>query len=148
MQMMKKCIPVILFASITLCFSCKKTIQKIERSAAENYFDNNLIGKNFIVSLAMDSTTDLTCNYAAYTFVLLKTDFYHGPLQATKGANKYDGTWSCNDDYSKLTITLPDSVPEFKFLTRSWRFTKKDVPTLKLAPWGSSAPLVLYMTRQ
>jgi hypothetical protein len=145
---MKKFIFFFFLASIFLCFSCKKTIQKIEQSAAEKYFDNNLIGKNFIVTLASDSTTDLTSNYSGYTFVLLKTDFYHGPLEATKGANKYDGTWSCNDDYSKLTITLPDSIPEFKFLTRSWRFTKKDVPTLKLAPWGSTAPLVLYMTRQ
>ncbi len=145
---MKKIITSIFFASIIVCFSCKKTIQKIERSAAESYFDNNLIGKIFIVSLATDSTTDLTSNYAGYTFVLLKTDFYHGPLQATKGVNKYNGTWSCNDDYSKLSITLPDSIPVFKFLTRDWRFTKKDVPTLKLAPWGSTAPLVLYMTRQ
>jgi len=145
---MKKYIAFVFLASTIVCFSCKKTIEKIERSAAENYFNNNLIGKNFIVSLATDSTTDLTSNYAGYTFVLLKTDFYHGPLQAAKGANKYTGTWSCNDDYSKLTITLPDSIPEFRFLTRNWRFTKKDVPTLKLAPWGSTAPIVLYMTRQ
>ncbi|MGN6530945.1 MAG: hypothetical protein ACTHK0_04240 [Ginsengibacter sp.] len=114
----------------------------------EKYFDDNLIGRNFIVSLATDSTTDLTSEYAGYTFVLLKTDFYNGPLQATKGANKYMGTWSANEDYSKLTIALPDSIQEFKFLNRSWRFTKKDIPTLKLAPWGSTEPLVLYMTRQ
>ena len=145
---MKKYIALFFLTSTIVCFSCKKTIEKIERSAAENYFNNNLIGKNFIVSLATDSTTDLTSNYAGYTFILLKTDYYHGPLQATKGANKYTGTWSCNDDYSKLTITLPDSIPEFRFLTRNWRFTKKDVPTLKLAPWGSTAPIILYMTRQ
>lgn len=145
---MKKYVTLLFLVSAILCFSCKKTIQKIERTAAENYFNNNLIGKNFIVSLATDSTTDLTSSYFGYTFVLLKTDYYHGPLQATKGANKYDGTWSCNDDYSKLTITLPDSIPVFKFLTRSWRFTKKDVPTLQLAPWGSTAPVVLHMTRQ
>jgi hypothetical protein len=145
---MKKYITFFFFATLVFCLSCKKTIQNIERSALESYFDNNLIGRNFIVSLAKDSTTDLTSIYAGYTFVLLKTDFYHGPLQATKGTNKYTGTWSCNDDYSKLSITLPDSIPEFKFLTRNWRFTKKDVPTLKFAPWGSTAPIVLYMTRQ
>lgn len=145
---MKKYIAFVFLTASIVCFSCKKTIEKIERSAAENYFNNNLIGKDFIVSLAKDSTTDLTSDYAGYTFVLLKTDYYHGPLQAKKGAIKYMGTWSCNDDYSKLTITLPDSIPEFRFLTRNWRFTKKDVPTLKLAPWGSTAPIILYMTRQ
>jgi hypothetical protein len=146
--LMKKYLTFFFFASIIVCFSCKKTIEKIERSAAENYFNNNLIGRNFIVTLATDSTNDLTSDYAGYTFVLLKTDYYHGPLKATKGTNKYEGTWSCNEDYSKLTISLPDSIPEFKFLNRNWRFTKKDVPTLKLASWGSTAPVVLYMTRQ
>ncbi len=145
---MIKYIAFIFFVSTIFCFSCKKTIDSIERSVLEKYFDDNLIGRNFIVSLATDSTTDLTSEYAGYIFVLLKTDFYNGPLQATKGANKYVGSWSANEDYSKLTIVLPDSIQEFKFLSRSWRFTKKDVPTLKLAPWGSSAPLVLYMTRQ
>ncbi len=145
---MKKYIAFVFLTSAILCFSCKKTIQKIELSIAENYFNNNLIGKDFVITLATDSTTDLTSDYSGYTFVLLKTDYYHGPLQVTKGTNKYMGTWSCNEDYSKLTIVLPDSVPVFRFLTRNWRFTKKDVPTLKFAPWGSTAPIALNMTRQ
>jgi hypothetical protein len=145
---MKKYVPFLLFASLLFCFSCKKSIDNISRSTLEKYFDKNVIGKDFKVTLAIDSTADLTSDYSEYTFVLLKTDFYHGPLKATIGPNDYMGTWSTNDDYSKLIISLPDSIPEFKFLSRSWRFTKKDVPTLQLAPWGSDDPLVLHMTRQ
>lgn len=147
-SVMKKYLPYILCVSLILCFSCKKTIDNISQSTLEKYFNKNVIGRDFIVTLAKDSTTDITQEYKGYIFVLEKTDFYHGPLKATKSGNQYEGTWSTNDDYSKLIITLPTTVPEFEFLTRSWRFTKKDVPTLELAPWGSDEPIVLHMTRK
>lgn len=145
---MKKYLLFFLLTSFVFCISCKKAIQNISQSEIEKLFNKNVIGRNFTVTLAKDSTVDLTSDYSGYTFVLLKTDSYHGPLKATKGDNIYMGTWSTNEDYSKLTISLPDSIPEFVFLNRNWRFTKKDVPTLKLAPWGSSDPLILYMTGQ
>jgi len=145
---MKKYLVVFLLSFFVFGISCKKAIQNISQSEIEKLFNKNVIGHNFTVTLAKDSTEDLTSQFTGFLFVLLKTDSYHGPLQATKSGNTYMGTWSTNDDYSKLTIGLPDSIPEFVFLNRSWRFTKKDVPTLKLAPWGSSDPLVLYMTGQ
>ena len=80
--------------------------------------------------------------------MLLETDLYHGPLKATKNDTTYMGTWSCNDDYSKLTISLPNPPAEFAFLSRDWRFTSKNIPTMALAPWGSSALIVLHMYRQ
>jgi hypothetical protein len=145
---MKKIIAFLLLACALFNFSCKKSIEKIERSLAEKYFEKNVIGNDFLVTLAKDSTSDLTANYKDYKFILLETDLYHGPLKAVKGTTEYTGTWKTNDDYSKLDISLPDSVAVFKFLSRSWRFTKKANPTLELAPWGSSDPLVLHMTRQ
>lgn|SRR5665213_2588049 len=145
---MKKVFSVILLALVVCSLSCKKAIQNAEQSLLQKYFDKYVIGNNFTVTLAKDSSTDITTDYSGYTFVLLKTDEYHGPLQANKGSAQYMGTWSSNDDYSKLDISLPDSIPVFNFLTRSWRFTKKANPTLQLAPWGSDAPLVLYMTHQ
>lgn len=138
----------ILLISVVVLFSCKKQVQSIQQSTLEKYFSTYVIGSNFTVTLAKDSSDDITNVYDGYTFVLLKTDLYHGPLKATIGQNEYMGTWATNDDYSKLDISLPDSIPEFRFLSRSWRFTKKTNPTLELAPWGSSDPVVLYMTRQ
>ena len=145
---MKKVFSLVLLLSILVSFSCKKAIQNAEQSLLQKYFDKYVIGNNFTVTLAKDSSNDITADYSGYTFVLLKTDEYHGPLQANKGSAQYMGTWSSNDDYSKLDISLPDSIPVFNFLNRSWRFTKKANPTLQLAPWGSDAPLVLYMTHQ
>lgn len=145
---MKKILIFTCLASVIICFSCKKTIENLNQSLLESYFEKYVIGNDFVVTLAKDSTTDLTSNYDGYKFVLLKTDLYHGPLKATYGSKEYYGTWATNNDYSKLDISLPDSINGFPFLSRSWRFTKKENPTLQLAPWGSTAPIVLYMTRQ
>jgi len=145
---MKKILSLLLLLAIVSSFSCKKAIHNAGQALLEKYFEKYVIGNNFVVTLAKDSSNDITSRYSGYTFVLLKTDLLHGPLQANKGSNQYMGTWSSNDDYSKLDISLPDSISEFKFLSRNWRFTKKANPTLELAPWGSDAPIVLHMTHQ
>ena len=141
-------IKIIWFFVASLFFiSCKKG-ETSGGSLLEQYFETNVLNKNFIVSFASDHGTNLTTNYADYTFRLLKTDFYHGPLEAQKNSTIITGTWSSNEDYSKLIITLPDTPSELIFLTRQWRFTKKRPEQLELAPWGSTEPLILYMKRQ
>lgn len=145
---MKKLLISIFSISILFSISCKKTIDNLDQTLLSKYFEQYVIGSDFVVTLAKDSTTDLTSIYDGYKFVLQETDLYHGPLKATYGSNVYYGTWATNSDYSKLDISLPDSIQVFPFLSRSWRFTKKTNPTLQLAPWGSTAPIVLYMTRQ
>ena len=128
--------------------SCKKLADKITETQLEKYFEANVLNRDFIITLAKDSTSDITTTYSGYTFVLLKTDYYHGPLKVTKGSNVYMGTWAANEDFGKLDITLPAMPPEFVFLTRSWRFTSKNLPELKFAPWGSNANIALTMYRQ
>ena len=147
--MIKNC-SYILLLLLLICSSCKKLGDPGTNALLEQYFETNVLNRNFTVSLAQENGTDLTANYTGYIFVLLKTDFYHGPLQATNNGTTYTGSWSSNDDYSKLVITLPNPPSEFGFLTRDWRFTSKSdfPPTLKLAPWGSTEALVLYMFRQ
>lgn len=137
----------IVFSLFVLFSSCKK-ISPENNPLLEQYFETNILNSNFIVSLAKEGASDLTSNYEGYVFVLLKTDLYHGPMTATKNGTVYTGSWSSNEDYGKLIITLPDALPEFAFLTRSWRFTSKNLPTLKLAPWGSNDPIQLNMLRK
>ena len=141
-----------LFVFSLLIVSCKKVDLLASTGGSpsylEKYFEDNVINKDFIVNRATNNGVDLTGNYSGYTFRLLKTDYYKGPLEARKGSNIYSGTWSSNSDYSKLIITLPSSPSEFVFLTREWRFTSKALPQLELAPWGSTEPLVLHMLRQ
>jgi len=70
-------------------------------------------------------------------------------MTAIKNGTTYTGTWSCNEDFSKLTISLtqPTTPAEFVFLNRAWKFTKKAVPVMELAPWGNLNPQVLNMER-
>lgn len=148
---MQRILQFLLSISICLIFlSCKKINQLTSGPGTplENYFENNVLNQNFIVNLATNNGNNITADYNGYTFKLLKTDYYKGPLEARKDLNVYAGSWSSNEDYSKLVITLPATPPAFIFLTRQWRFTKKDPQLLELAPWGSTEPLVLHMIKQ
>ena len=145
---MMRYLPLILLSLLLMSLSCKKNGDKGTNALLEQYFETNVLNRNFIVSLAQDNGADLTPDYSGYVFVLLKTDFYHGPLQATKSGIIYTGTWSSNNDYSELVISLPNPPAEFVFLSRNWRFTSKKFPTLELSPWGSTEALVLHMYRQ
>ena len=136
----------LVFSFLLLGVSCKKS-GDANNPVLEQLFESNILNRDFTVSLATDNGTDLTADYAGYTFVLSKTDFYHGPLQAKKNGTTFTGTWSSNSDYSQLIIILPNPPSEFSFLSRSWRFTSKNFPTLALAPWGSNDPIVLHMYR-
>jgi hypothetical protein len=139
-----------LCAAVLLFSSCKKIAASIapSQNALEQYFGDNVLNKDFTVKLASDNGTDITAQYSGYTFKLLKNTFYDGPLTATFNQTTTNGTWSSNSDYSKLIITLPNTAASFTFLSREWRFTKKTVPVLELAPWGTTEPDILHMQRQ
>ena len=150
--MNKSTAKILLHSLILLCAlqiaGCKKTTKSDPANLLQQYFDANILGQIFTVTLASDNGTDLTANYNGYTFKLVKTDYYHGPVEAKYGSNTYSGSWSANEDYSKLIITLPNTPMIFNFLSREWRFTSKNVPELDLAPWGSTDPVILHIYRQ
>lgn len=142
----------VIFAAILLLNSgCKKLAAAAgSRSAMESLFEENILNRNFVVKLATDNGTDLTSQFTGYNFILTKTtSYYEGPMTGTKAGTVYTGTWLCNEDFSKLTIsiTLPNTPSEFNFINRSWKFTKKAFPVMELGPWGSSEPKVLHMER-
>lgn len=142
--MYKSLLPILL---ISICFvSCKK--EKNSGTFGEKMFEKQILNQKFVVSLAEDHGLSLTANYTGCVFILQKTDYYHGPLQASKNGRTYIGSWKANDDYGKLTITLPSPPDEFGFLSRDWRFKSKNLPTLKLAPWGQPDGISVNMTRQ
>jgi hypothetical protein len=139
----------LLFAVLLLAVSCKKAQDKITQDLLQQYFESNILNRDFIVKLATDNSTDLTSQYDGYVFRLLKNTNYDGPMTGIKNGVTYNGTWNTNEDFSKLTIslTLPSIPAEFIFLNRGWRFTKKAVPVMELAPWGNTDPIVLHMER-
>ncbi|CAN5833814.1 hypothetical protein BH11BAC4_BH11BAC4_20850 [soil metagenome] len=129
--------------------SCKKTKDKITQDILQQYFDENILNRDFKVKLATDTANDITTRYDAEVFRLLKNTNYDGPMTGIKNGITYTGTWTCNEDFSKLTISItsPTAPAEFTFLNRAWKFTKKAVPVMELAPWGTLDPKVLHMER-
>jgi len=125
----------------------KAAIEAVQTSYSQQQFEDNILNKNFRVHLAFDNGVDITAQYNGYTYVLLKNTYYDGPMTAVKAGVTYNGTWSSNDDYSKLVITFPGAPAEFIFLNREWKFTKKSLPIMELAPWGTTEPKVLHMER-
>ncbi len=142
---------VVILLCITICtgfMGCsKKAVETAQATYYQQQFEDNILNKNFRVHLAMDNGVDLTAQFTGYTFVLYKSTYYNGPMTAVKNGTTYNGTWSSNDDYSKLVITFSSSPPEFIFLNREWKFTKKALPIMELAPWGTLEPKVLHMER-
>ena len=142
----------IAIASILLLSSSCKKIKAAagDRSALESLFEENILNRNFIVHLATDNGTNLTGQFTGYNFILTKTtSYYNGIMTATKAGATYTGTWACNEDFSKLdiSITNPTTPPEFIFINRAWRFAKKAFPIMELSPWGTTEPRVLHMER-
>jgi hypothetical protein len=125
----------------------KSAVEAAQLTYAQQQFEDNILHKNFRINLATDNGTNLTSQYTGYTFVMYKSTYYNGPVTAVKNSVTYNGTWSSNDDYSKLVITLPATPAEFVFLNREWKFTKKALPVMELAPWGTLEPKVLHMER-
>jgi len=141
---------VLLLLACTVFAGCKKAKQDITENLLQQYFDNNILNRDFRVKLATQDGVDLTTNFTGYVFRLLKTENsnYNGAMTAKRNDSTYTGTWGTNDDFGRLdiSITSPSSTP-FLFLNRSWRFTKKALPVMELAPWGSTDPIVLHMER-
>ena len=140
----------LLSALLLLLSSCKKTIEQISQGTVQEYFEQNILNKEFVVELAKDGDLNKTADFEGYKFILTKTtSFYDGPMTGTKDGTTYSGTWTSNEDYGKLVIQLNSPAPpaSFSFINRSWRFTRKSLPIMELAPWGSTAPLILHMRR-
>ncbi len=139
----------IIFALILFLASCVKPPAP-DSAIGQALFTSNILNRNFIIQYASDSGVDITSRYALDTVVLTNdTSYFNGTITCSKAGTPYTGTWSSNSDYSQLNINITTPTPpaEFSFLNISWRFTKKDFPIMQLAPWGSTAPKVLYMER-
>jgi ribosomal protein S17E len=140
----------LLLAVLLLLASCKKieaAIEEKNQNLLQEYFEANILNKDFTVRLATDSSNNITNQFAGYRFKLTKSTLTNGAMTATFGTTVFTGDWSANEDYSKLVITLPNTITSFSFLTREWKFTKKAIPVMELAPWGTTDPKVLHMER-
>lgn len=130
--------------------SCKKAAtpeQVVTGNILEQYFDQNILNKDFTVYYAKDTGNVITGQYAGWVFRLLKNTYYDGAMTAVINGVTYTGNWSSNADYGKLIINIQQPAPQagMNFINREWRFTEKALPIMKLAPWGSADDTELHM---
>ena len=101
---------------LLLLSSCSKnTVTEQQQNILQQYFEENILNRDFTVHFASDNGAEITAQFSGYTFKLLKSTLTNGSMTAISGGTTYTGTWSCNEDYSKLVITLPSSVTAFFF---------------------------------
>jgi hypothetical protein len=146
----KRYIILFLCSFILLLTSCRKTIETINQNTLQKFFEENILNKTFVVELAKDTSLDKTSTYSGYEFILTKGSFYTGgPMTGVKNGITYTGNWSTDAEYTKLDILLnyPTIPADFIFINRVWKFTKKSLPIMELAPWGTTDPKVLHMRR-
>ncbi len=135
------------FAALLLFSGCKKAVETQQQNVLQQYFEENILNKDFVVHLASDNGADITAQFNGFVFKLTKNTLLAGPMTASNSLLTFSGTWAANEDYSKLTINLPTTITSFAFLNREWRFTKKAIPIMELAPWGTTEPKILHMQR-
>ncbi|HMJ46550.1 MAG TPA: hypothetical protein VK498_04440 [Ferruginibacter sp.] len=142
-------IAIVISLTLLLLHGCKKKETTPIQDTYQQYFEENVLNRDYIVEYASDNGTNLTSQFNGYVFKLFKNTFSDGPMTAIKSGNTFTGMWSSNDDYSKLVITLnqPSIPAEFNFINRQWRFTKKAFPVMELGPWGSTETDTLHMRR-
>jgi hypothetical protein len=138
----------LLIASFSLLLAgCEKGGDSSSTVPASQFFETNYLDKNYTVHLATDNGTDLTAQYNGYVFRLNKGNPLDGVMTATKAGTTSFGTWSVNNDYNKLSFSLPVGIPGFGFLSNDWEMTRKGVPILEMAAWNND-PKVLHFERQ
>ncbi|MFZ1528372.1 MAG: hypothetical protein WAT19_06465 [Ferruginibacter sp.] len=135
-------------AAILFLFSCKKIVEDTQQDIAQQYFENNILNSDFVIDSAYDNDVDITARYAGFRMRLLKTTLTDGPITATKTDSIVNGTWLAAESYGKLSINFTNPPAGFPFFNRSWRFLEKNLPVMKLAPWGvAGSSTRLYLRR-
>ena len=56
-------IAIAIATGIMVSQSCKKIIENSSQALLQQYFENNILNRDFVVSLATDNGTDLTAQY-------------------------------------------------------------------------------------
>jgi hypothetical protein len=129
-------------ATLLIVSSCKKPKPPAYiANVYEQYFETNILNTDFKVKLATNNAVDITNQFTDYRFKLLKNTYYDGPMTATKVSNTsvvYSGTWSCNEDFSKLVISITQSnvPPGFCFFKQAMEIHQEGSTGYGTSPVG------------
>lgn len=144
-------IAIIFALTILYLGSCKKKdpLTGEQITLAAQYFEANILNRNFVVDSAYENGIDITARFARDTFILYKNTLEDGPMKGFNADSVYTGSWHTSEDYGKLNIQInqPALLNRYVFFNRDWRFIEKNIPVMKISPWGSLALTKVYMRR-
>ncbi len=121
------------FSGALLLTSCSKDpVNKSSTSPGHDYFVANVLGRDLMVTSAIDNTTDITADFNGYTFHLTDTAALGGTISAANFVRTTIGMWTVDAAYSKITFTFPSSIPILNFMTKQWQFTSNSAITIDL----------------
>lgn len=104
-------------------------------NALEKWFEQNVLNRESVIQLALDSSgNNVTSQYDSTVFVLKKNTYRDGPFLATYRGKTDTGTWISNADYSKLTLSLKGR-PAYALFNIDWKFKSKSASKLDMIPW-------------
>jgi hypothetical protein len=122
------------FSGAMLLTGCSKdnANDNSSTSTGHDYFVANMLGKDLMVTSAIDNTTDITADFSGYTFHLTDTAALGGNITAANFVRTTVGVWTIDAAYSKITFTFPSPIPILTFMTKQWQFTSNSTTTIDL----------------
>ncbi len=133
----------------TILFSsCDKDDTSNPSMTNEEYFTNNALNRDFLVHLATDNGTDITAQFAGFTFRLTKTASLSGNISASNDILTENGTWSIDAAYDKITFNFPTStISSLAFFNKQWQFTSRNSALIELSAANGETD-VLHFQRE
>ena len=97
------------------------------------YFSDNALARDLLVQQASDNSTDITAQFAGYTFRLTKTAALSGTISASNDLLTVNGTWSIDANYDKITFVFPtDVINSLAFFNKEWQFSSRATTVIQL----------------
>lgn len=113
----------IITAALIGLTSCKKAVEK----AQENIILDVMTDGQWLISRYLEGTTDLTNDFAAYSF-----QFYRdGRVSGFSGQPEEKGTWVAHIDSRSIETAFPNADITLRKLNGNWKITDSDWDEVK-----------------
>jgi len=135
--------------------SCNKKDDNLDtaialKQASQNDFATNVANHDLTVAMAKDDGTDITANFAGYTFKIVDSaaTATSGVVTVANDLLSVTGTWFVDESFSKITFQFPTAViPKLIFFNKEWGFKGTSSATINLQPTDGEDDAVQFVRK-
>src|SRR5882757_8587218 len=125
-------IAMLLFVAIISFSNCSKDDNTtIAVSDNKKYFEDTVLDHDLILSSVSDNGTDISSQYSKYTFRFSKTSTLSGTIMIGNTDTPLTASWTVDETYNDLTISISPSPAPFAFLNDEFVFVSRTNFTLE-----------------